>query len=375
MITAFPPPRQWGANVAAPHPLPERISSVTMNTIMRFYTFLLLFLLPLAGHNQANSSTNYLPSALLLLDGHFSHHILVAEKSTHTLHLYRNDNGLPRLLKSYKMATGKKPGNKIFQGDHRTPEGIYFFTEFLSRRKLLERYGKEGEIYGVGAFVTDYPNPIDRLDKKTGYGIWLHSTNDENRIEKRLDSRGCVVTANKHLIEISSYIELDRTMILIVQNLSYLDKALWLRVRNDLQTTLQKWLTAWQNKNTKEYFSHYHKNFFDPQRGNLAQFKAYKKNVFHRPGKPKINISHTNITQHDKYAAITFIQDYDSGVVKDVGRKTLYLMKDEYYAWKIVAEKWTKRGISPDRTYATFQPEVRFFETTNPEKILKQSKN
>ena len=343
---------------------------------MRFYTFLLLILFySVPCHTKEESSVEYLPAALLLLDDHFSHHILVAEKSTHTLHLYRNDKGTPRLLKSYKMATGKKTGNKIFQGDHRTPEGIYFFTDFLSRQKLLERYGKEGEIYGVGAFVTDYPNPVDRLDKKTGYGIWLHSTNDENRIDKGLDSRGCVVTANKHLIEISSYIELNRTMILIVQNLSYLDKALWLRVRNGLQTTLQKWLTAWKNKNTKGYFSHYHKNFFDPQRGNLTQFKAFKRNVFHRPGKPKITISHTNITQHDKYAAITFVQDYSSGVVNDVGRKTLYLVKDDYYNWKIVAEKWTKKGISPDRAYAIFQPKIRFFKTNNPEKILRQSKN
>ncbi len=48
----------------------------------------------------------------------------------------------------------------------------------------------------------NYPNPIDQRLKKTGGGIWLHSTNDETRIEKGLDSRGCVVAANNDLKEI-----------------------------------------------------------------------------------------------------------------------------------------------------------------------------
>ena len=338
---------------------------------MKFWTLSLLLIFPL----QAALSADYRPSSLLLLDNYFSHHILIAEKSTHTLHIYRNDNGIPVHLKSYKMATGKKTGNKIYEGDHRTPEGIYFFTEFLPRRELLERYDKEGEMYGVGAFVTDYPNPMDHLNKKTGSGIWLHSTNDETRIEKGLDSRGCVVTANQHLIDISSYIELHRTLLLIVQNISYLEEKVWSKIRNELQTTLKNWVRAWQDENINQYFSHYHESFFDPQKGNLKQFKYYKRNIFRQAGKPKIALSHTNITQNDKYAVITFMQDYRSGVVGDIGRKTLYLVKDKYYDWKIVAEKWSKNGISPNRKQIAFQPRIRFFKTANAEKILNESKN
>ena len=340
---------------------------------MSFSTLSLLILFSLLVVSPSHSST-YHPTPLLQLDDHFSHHIIIAEKSTHTLHLYRNDKGKPIHLKSYKMATGKKPGNKISQGDHRTPEGIYFFTDFIAREKLLKQYGKEGEIYGVGAFVTDYPNPIDRLNKKTGYGIWLHSTNDETRIEKGLDSRGCVVTSNQHLIDISSYIELHRTLLIIVQNLTYLEEKVWYQAREKLQTTLQKWLDAWRSKNINQYFSHYHKNFQDPKRGSLKQFKSYKKNVFRRPGKPYIEISHINITQNEKYAIITFVQDYQSNIINDRGKKILYLVKNEYYEWKIVAEKWTKNGISPNRQKIAFQPRIRFFKTNNPEKILNKSK-
>ena len=343
---------------------------------MSFSTLSLLLLLSLQTVLiQPSYSSTYQPSSLLLMDDYFSHHIIIAEKSTHTLHLYRNDNGIPVHLKSYKMATGKKTGNKIFQGDHRTPEGIYFFTEFITRQELLKRYGKEGEMYGVGAFATDYPNPIDRLNKKTGNGIWLHSTNDETRIEKGLDSRGCVVTTNQHLIDISSYIELHRTMLIIVQNLTFLEQKVWNQTRKKLQTTLQNWSHSWQNKNINQYFSHYHQNFFDQKKGNLKQFKTYKRNVFYQPGNPQIAISHANITQNDKYAVITFIQDYRSNTVSDTGRKTLYLVKDEYYNWKIVAERWSKNGISSNPKKIAFQPRIRFFETNNPKKILNESKN
>ena len=92
--------------------------------------FLILNLL-----NITAQSKEFYPDALLQLDNYFSHHILVAVKSTHKLHLYKNDDGYPKLLKTYQMATGKKSGDKLFQGDHRTPEGIYYFTDFIPPSK------------------------------------------------------------------------------------------------------------------------------------------------------------------------------------------------------------------------------------------------
>ena len=67
----------------------------------------------------------------------------------------------------------------------------------------------------------NYPNIIDKRSGKTGGGIWLHSTNDETRIEKGLDSRGCIVTTNKELIEISNFIELNKTPIIVVENINF----------------------------------------------------------------------------------------------------------------------------------------------------------
>ena len=211
----------------------------------------------------------------------------MVEKLTHKLHLYKNESGRPRLVRSMRIATGKKSGDKLIRGDHRTPEGIYQLTEFLTHDNLVAKYGKEGEIYGVGAFVLNYPNPIDSSLRKTGGGIWIHSTNDETRIEKGLDSRGCVVTANNELIDLSQYIELNKTPVVIIQNMNFISEDAWKLERGHLLDFLNSWANAWRNEGIPlKYFTHYDRDRFrDPIRGNFARFEAYKKAVFLGPGK------------------------------------------------------------------------------------------
>ena len=314
------------------------------------------------------------PAPLLQLDDKFSHHVLVAEKSTHQLHLFQNDNGRPKLVKTVQMATGKKAGDKIFQGDHRTPEGVYQMTEFLTHEDLIKRHGKAGEIYGVGAFVMNYPNPIDEREGKTGGGIWIHSTNDETRIDKGLDSRGCVVTANVDLIELAKYIELNRTSVVVVHNLSYLKSDAWESERANIVKTVSTWATAWQSEDLKTYLDQYdRKQFSDKIRGNYSAFSQYKKAVFSSPGTPEVNLSNISIMMANGYAVATFIQDYKASNLADIGKKLLYLKKNEYYEWKIVSEIWTKNGIEPSEeelNKVAFQPSMRFFKTLNPEQIM-----
>ena len=323
------------------------------------------------------ASESVLPAHLLNMDQFFAHHVIVAEKSTHSLYIYGQKDGGPVLVKKYLMATGKKAGDKIFQGDHRTPEGVYYLTDFLTHQDLLNRHGKQGEIYGVGAFVLNYPNPMDNQEGKTGGGIWLHSTNDETRIEKGLDSRGCIVTANSDLIDIARYIELNRTPIIVVHELKYLNKERWTSKREKLLKTVNTWAQAWRNEDFDSYINSYHKEFSDPNKGGLSAFRTYKKAVFAQPGKPEVEITDLSILQAGDYVMATFKQEYKSNTIEDIGRKTLYLKQDEYYNWKIVSEKWSKHGILTEETHndttnqvASFRPSQRFFETTNPKAIL-----
>ncbi|MAE57225.1 MAG: hypothetical protein CME69_00010 [Halobacteriovorax sp.] len=317
-------------------------------------------------------ATEYLPENILKSDTYLSHHILLAEKSTHKLYLYETKENGPKLIETFQVATGKKAGNKIFQGDHRTPEGIYSFTEFLPHKSLVERHGKAGEIYGVGAFVMNYPNPIDRLAGKTGGGIWLHSTNDETRIDKGLDSRGCIVAHNKNLIDLSQYIELNKTSIVVTHEVKFLKKETWQTTRDEIEDALNGWLTSWQEEDFNSYKDFYHKEKFrDYRHKNYNNYVNYKRAVFSNPGKPVISIDNVSILKTNNYAVVTFIQNYQSNTIEDVGKKTLYLVKDLYYNWKIVAEEWTKAGLEVDHgPSVAFKPRLKFFESSNPKEIF-----
>ena len=340
-----------------------------MKTLVLLSSFLL---------NFAIAAEDYLPAPLLLLNDYFSHHVIVAEKSTHMLYLYKNEGGLPVLKQKYQMATGKKAGDKIFQGDHRTPEGIYHFSEFLTHQDLLKRHGKSGEIYGVGAFVMNYPNPIDRYTGKTGGGIWLHSTNDETRIDKGLDSRGCIVAHNQNLIKISQYIELNKTPIVVVHNLDHLNKKAWQGNRDKIMSTVESWVEAWRSEDFKTYISHYSKSKFkDPSRGSYKTFRNYKRAVFANPGAPEIGLSNLTILKTQDYAVVTFKQDYTSNTIQDAGKKILYLQQDAYYNWKIVAQRRTNHGIDEEQSTDTvaFEPKMRFFDSQDPRQIFTKNIN
>lgn len=316
---------------------------------------------------------NFYPANIFLMDKRFSHHVIVVEKSTHTLFLYQNQNGIPKLVKNYKIATGAITGNKRAQGDRKTPEGIYHFQKFYPAKQILEMYGEEvGVIYGAGAFTTDYPNLIDVRNGKTGGGIWLHSTDDDSRVNKGLDSRGCVVAVDTDLKDISRYIDLQNTPVIIVQNLEFLKKETWETNRKELLNFVEGWADAWKEKRFDDYIASYSKtNFHDYIRGNYSQFKEYKKAIFSRTESPQIDFSNISVLAHDNYVIITLEQDYSSKLVQDIGKKTLYLQKDEDYQWKIVAELWSH--LEPATQELAFTPSMRFFPETSKQQLVKAS--
>lgn len=323
-------------------------------------TLTLLWVLLTLSVNISSAQENFLPSNILMMDAKFAHHVVLVEKATHKLHLYENNNSVPKLVKTFNTATGKFKGDKSVNGDHKTPEGIYTFYEFLSKEELLRRHGKYAEIYGSGAFPMDYPNFIDNKEGKGGGGIWLHSTDDDNRISKGLDSRGCVVVQNADLKEISQYIELNHTPIIVVQDIFFLSKSTWERNRKDLSDAVQKWAKAWQSKDFDTYISSYdQQRFSDKKHGSYNGYKAYKKAVFSRSDSPEIKLDFISIFANEEYAVVHLQQDYRSAVINDIGKKTLYLQKDSNYDWKIVGEIWSPVSHS---NVASFTPSMRFFK-------------
>jgi murein L,D-transpeptidase YafK len=303
---------------------------------------------------------DFLPSHLIALENRFAHHVLLVEKSTHTLFVYENKEGFPHLVKSFKIASGKNKGDKFKEGDRKTPEGIYSLNNFFSDEILKQRHGDMAKMYGAGAFTTDYPNLIDQRLGKTGSGIWLHSTDDATRIDKGLDSRGCVVVNDIDLKSVALYLDLPHTPMIIVQDITYLSRKSWEKSRNELMSTIEGWANAWKGKRFDDYISYYHQTEFkDRSRGGFQAYRTYKQAVFSRQDNPRITIDSISILYAENYAVVTLRQDYRSTVINDTGKKTLYLKQDENYDWKIVAEIWQQY---PDDANVAFTPSARFFK-------------
>ncbi len=316
-------------------------------------------LLCLWGVISAAPAQDFLPSHLLHLDSLFTHHVLLVEKATHSLLVYENDNGRPKLVQKFKIASGKKRGDKASEGDHKTPEGVYTLREFYSSQFLHSTRGSMAKMYGAGAFTTDYPNLMDQRAGKGGSGIWLHSTDDATRIDKGLDSRGCVVVNDQDLKQVSRFLDLENTPIIIVEDVAYLSAQAWENKRASIMRVVNAWGKAWQEKDFAGYISHYHQaEFKDRSKGGYHAYKAYKQAVFSRPDKPSIKLDQVSVLAAEDYAVVTLRQDYRSPVINDVGKKTLYLRQDGDYDWKIVAELWEK---VPEKENLAFTPSMRFF--------------
>ncbi|NJL26344.1 MAG: L,D-transpeptidase family protein, partial [Calothrix sp. SM1_5_4] len=147
-----------------------------------------------------------LPSALLSLSsehGVFSQYAFLVDKDARTVTVWQNAADKPKLIGAWPTDIGRRNGDKLVQGDHRTPEGVYFFQTAMDGRKV------DFSQYGARIFTLDYPNYFDRLEKKGGNGIWFHAIPDSKSLLR--GSRGCVVVRNKVIEELAKYIDLKRT--------------------------------------------------------------------------------------------------------------------------------------------------------------------
>src|SRR3954470_1881306 len=113
-----------------------------------------------------------LPTALLGLNsetGVFSKYAFLVDKKNRTITVWQTDSDKMKLIGAWPTDIGERDGDKLVQGDRRTPEGIYFFQSQMDGKKV------NFNDYGSRIFTLDYPNYFDRLDKKSGNGIWFHA--------------------------------------------------------------------------------------------------------------------------------------------------------------------------------------------------------
>jgi murein L,D-transpeptidase YafK len=261
--------------------------------------------------------------------------VIVVDKAANKIHLSNYNDGKLDVVKTYRATFGKNNGDKLWEGDLKTPEGIYELPFFKRAPQL-------GKKFGPLAIYIGYPNSMDKHGAKTGDQIMLHGTDDPSRLERPFDSLGCVVTDNDNVKEIADEVKLHNTKIIItrewekLKTFDRLEKA---------RKFLNDWLAAWSNKDLPGYIESYADEYIPQAAGrNRNDFAHYKDSLNKKYGTIKVSATDVKYYFHEKYDLITFTQHYNSTfpngapAYNGVSQKNLYIQERNGH-YRIVTEE------------------------------------
>ena len=290
----------------------------------------------LAGSTGVLPTTDApLPAGLIQLppaSRYYSPYAFVVDKTARVLTVWHQTGTGLQEVASFPADLGKNAGDKRGQGDHKTPEGIYFLQTRLDESQI------DFKLYGKRAFTTDYPNFFDRSEGKTGNGIWLHAVPDNVALTR--GSRGCVVVRNNVILDLTQYVTLGRTPILIQNKTERLPPAELGRVTADLSTWLEQWRSAWERKDLNAYIAFYGDDF-KSMKMNREKWRKHKENLNAMYKEIQVKLSKPAILADRNRAVVRFLQEYVSDKKSDFGEKVLYLKRDGSN-YRIVGEQWTE---------------------------------
>lgn len=261
---------------------------------------------------------------------------LVVDKKTNSVHVVDFDKTPLVVSKTYHATLGLIPGDKEKEGDKKTPEGIYFFEEVRRPPRLQPKFGNM-------AITMNFPNTWDKFMGRTGSGIWLHSTNEPDRLNKNFDSLGCVVVNNDQMNQILSDINYRTSPIAIYEDYSNMAEILSADRLATVKKTVLDWAASWSAKDLDKYMTYYHPKFTNSGK-DIKMWRDFKGQLNRQYATIKVDIMNLTIIPHPKYDVALFTQVYESRNAKGVvlkhasGAKIIYLARDEG-ASKILSEE------------------------------------
>ncbi len=263
-------------------------------------------------------------------------YVVVCDKREEKLYVIRGTPKGPELVDIFPCITGKREGDKLEEGDQRTPEGVYFALRWIDGKKLPP-------IYGYGAFVLNYPNLLDKSLRKDGHGIWIHGTNDPGRPPH--SSNGCIVVRNGILKILKDYIRLKETPIVIVEGVRSSTPLEINKEKKELLDFLERWRKAWENtvKDLSPYFSLY-SNRFISSFTSKELWMEYKRRITRSRRYIKVDLDGIYVVKDGRFFPFGYIyvasfnQRYISNNYRSFDHKVLYIIK-EGGSWRILGEE------------------------------------
>jgi murein L,D-transpeptidase YafK len=188
-------------------------------------------------------STGLVPSALVTLSPNVKHAVAV-DVARSRLYVFENGSQGLSLIREYYASIGKNGMVKQVAGDQRTPLGVYFVTKQIPSATLPSKYGKQ-------ALALNYPNPYDRLQGRGGDGIWLHGISPGMYSRAPWATDGCIALANHYLQELSAYIDVQATPIVVAERLEWVKPADLTTRHASFLSEFEKWQQARKQNNAQ----------------------------------------------------------------------------------------------------------------------------
>lgn len=289
----------------------------------------------------------FVPSALVRVPDDGPEHIILVDKSLQKVFLYKKNN-LFQPFKTYQCSTGENDGPKERQNDRKTPEGIYFFIDSLKKQELAP-------IYGAMAFPIDYPNQIDKLEGRKGYGIWFHGT---NKLLKPRDTNGCIALEDLDIQDLAKYIALFKTPAIIGPQIEMVSPQNLRQEKENLEALIEGWRNSWQDKDIEKYSSFYGRQFFIGGQ-DLQGWKEYKTRLAKQYDYIRVDIDNLQIFKNNGLVLAMFNQHFKTPTLETFGQKRLFLKKNSEQ-WKIIAEYF--QGLKPEKAITPPPPGPSIFE-------------
>lgn len=281
-----------------------------------------------------------IPSVLARLDQHYPNAIVVdLDKSR--LYVIDNSDSHPRVLNDFFISMGRGGAGKFNEGDLKTPLGVYFVQSYISPMQLADKYG-------AGAYPINYPNAWDRINGRTGHGIWLHGTRSGTYNRPPLASEGCVVLPNQDLLDVGSYINLKNTPVLIGENIEWLSIEDWQQKKDYINALHMQWKQDWESLNVESYLSHY-SNRFTSGKNDIQRWSDHKRRISRHKSFVKVELSNVSLLLHpnEDVMVATYLQSYASDNFNSQSWKRQYWNKEDDGQWRIVFEDEISPPVPP----------------------------
>lgn len=308
------------------------------DTCSRFWAiFALVGLSCLSGSPALADNWNY-----VVQPDNLPKRVVTVDKGRQQLHVFNLSN---QLEKSYDSTctTGQKTGAKEISGDLRTPEGLYFVVGKISAKLDFMEYGDI-------AYALNYPNPIDRLDGKTGHGIWIHS---RGRAITPTETRGCVAVNLDDMDRLAAQLATGTPVILAetVETATTPKSADTAAVLALLERKTRQWNTAWASRESG-FFDFYDNAAYTKAQGEpFTAFKSLKERLFNTLPWIHIIYGDIQVMQGPDYWVTWFNQYYRAPNLATEGVRRLYWRTSTSGELRIVGMEWIPQNLGMETAY------------------------